>query len=99
MITVHCPPRTGSSGAAAAASGLGASGAAAHRLAMQRLVRALGGRVCGPRAAQVCVVCGGGGGGGTRSGGLPRELPAGARAVTEEWLLRLAETHEAPGDA
>jgi len=56
-------------------------------------VRALGGRVCGARAANLCIVCGGGG-----AAAVPRELPAGAAAVGEEWLLQLAETH-APPDA
>jgi len=61
------------------------SAAADHRQSMQRLVRALGGRVCGPRAAEVCVVCAG--------AAVPRELPAAAVAVREEWLLSVAETH------
>lgn len=59
--------------------------AAAHRQSLQRLVRALGGRVCGPRAAEVCVLCAG--------AGVPRELPAAAAAVSEEWLLSVAATH------
>lgn len=59
--------------------------AADHRQSLQRLVRALGGRVCGPRAAEVCVVCAG--------AAVPRELPAAAAAVREEWLLSVAETH------
>jgi hypothetical protein len=41
--------------------------------------------VCGPRAAEVCVVCAG--------ATVPRELPQGAAAVREEWLLSVAETH------
>jgi hypothetical protein len=106
MVVVQCPARAtattaaamrgGATAAAAAAAGSGgglgggASGAG-HRAAMQRLVRALGGRVCGARAADLCVVCGGGG-----AAAVPRELPAGARAVSEEWLLQLAETHTAP---
>jgi hypothetical protein len=61
------------------------SAAADHRQSLQRLVRALGGRVCGPRAAEVCVVCAG--------ASVPRELPAAAAAVKEEWLLSVAETH------
>jgi hypothetical protein len=46
-------------GAAAAAAGAGGSvfsshaAAAEHRQSLQRLVRALGGRVCGARAAEV----------------------------------------------
>lgn len=62
------------------------SAAADHRQSLQRLVRALGGRVCGPRAAEVCVVCAG--------ASVPRELPSGAAAVREEWLLSVAETHQ-----
>jgi hypothetical protein len=41
--------------------------------------------VCGPRAAEVCVVCAG--------ASVPRELPTAAAAVREEWLLFVAETH------
>lgn len=80
----------GPSGATGGASGgvvafTSHSAAADHRQSMQRLVRALGGRVCGPRAAEVCVVCAG--------AAVPRELPAAAVAVREEWLLSVAETH------
>ena len=73
----------GSGGAAAAFSSHTA--AADHRQSLQRLVRALGGRVCGPRAAEVCVVCAG--------ASVPRELPTAAAAVREEWLLFVGETH------
>lgn len=41
-------------------------------------------------ALQVCVVCGG--------ASVPRELPAAAVAVREEWLLQLAETHQGAAD-
>jgi hypothetical protein len=84
----------GSGGGSGSGSGLGGT-TAAHRAAIQRLVRALGGRVCGARAAAMCVACGNGGGrGGGGGGARPKELPPAARVVGEEWLLRLAETHE-----
>jgi hypothetical protein len=100
MVFVHVPPRSGGSGggggsASGSGGGLGGGGAAATRGAMQRLVRALGGRVCGARAADMCVACGSGGRGGA-SGARPKELLPGARVVGEEWLLQLAETHELP---
>lgn len=75
----------GSGGGGAASVFASHSAAADHRQSLQRLVRALGGRVCGPRAANVCVVCAG--------ASVPRELPTEAVAVREEWLLSVAETH------
>jgi hypothetical protein len=75
--------------AAGAAAFTSHSAAADHRQSLQRLVRALGGRVCGPRAAEVCVVCAG--------ATVPRELPQAAAAVREEWLLSVAETHTETG--
>ena len=99
-VVVACPPRAvgrgNAGGSAGAGGGLGgaAGGAAAHRAAMQRLVRALGGRVVGPRAADLCVVCAGGG-----PTAVPRELAARAAVVTEEWLLAAAEAQRAPPEA
>lgn len=63
----------------------GAPATAAHRQSLQRLVRALGGRVVGPAGADVCVACGG--------VALPRTLRAGADSVGEEWLLAVAERY------
>jgi len=54
-------------------------------------VRALGGRIAGPAAADLCVVCGG--------ASVPRALPAAAPAVTDEWLLAAAEQYQAPPPA
>jgi hypothetical protein len=62
--------------------------ASEHREALQKLVRVLGGRVCGARTAQLCIVCGG--------ATVPRELPGKAVAVREEWLLQLAEGYALP---
>jgi hypothetical protein len=81
LVAVQCGAGSGR------ARGLGSHSAAAeHRASLQRLVRALGGRVCGARSAQVCVVSGG--------AAVPRELPAAAVAVREEWLMSVAETHD-----
>jgi len=78
LVTIHCQ---------AAARGAFASqkAAAEHRQSLQRLVRALGGRICGAKVAQLAVVAG--------VPALPCELPTSAAAVGEEWLLHLAETH------
>jgi hypothetical protein len=105
MVFVHCqvtPPHTAGAGGGADGGGDGAAAATApapafgshaaateHRQSMQRLVRALGGRVCGPRAADVCVMCGS-----TSCARVPQELPPAGVAVREEWLLQVAETHE-----
>jgi hypothetical protein len=58
LIVIQCTAGGAAAGAAAAAGGVFSSHAAAaeHRQSLQRLVRALGGRVCGARAAEVrCV--------------------------------------------
>eukprot|EP00775_Hariotina_reticulata_P003691 gene3691-3951_t len=78
LVTIHCHAAAGGAFASQKA-------AAEHRQSLQRLVRALGGRVCGAKVAQLAVVAG--------ATALPCELPASAPAVGEEWLLRLAETH------
>jgi len=59
-----------------------------HRQGLQRLVVALGGRVVPPRACNLAVVSAG--------ASAPSCRPAEAIAVTEEWLLQLAETHIIP---
>jgi hypothetical protein len=101
QATPHAPGGGGASSSRIAGGGGGAAAGGApqgatsfsshaaateHRVFMQRLVRALGGRVCGARAADVCVMCG--------STAVPLELPGSAAAVREDWLLHVAETHE-----
>ncbi len=59
-----------------------------HKDVLERLVRALGGRVAPPRSSGLCVVAGGLG----RPCGLSKE----ARAVQDGWLLQAAEGYRLP---
>jgi hypothetical protein len=91
LVAIHCTTNTASSGSGPqqqAAAAAGRLATAEHRAALQRLVRALGGRVCGVRGAGLVVVAGG--------GGRPADMAPGAAAVREEWLLLVAEAYEAP---
>lgn len=92
LVAIHCTNTGTSSGSSGpqqqAAAAAGRLATAEHRAALQRLVRALGGRVCGVRGAGLVVVAGG--------GGRPADMAPGAAAVREEWLLLVAEAYEAP---
>jgi hypothetical protein len=59
-----------------------------HKEVLERLVRALGGRVAPPRSSSLCVVAGG--------LGRPCGLAKDARAVKDEWLLEAAEGYRLP---
>ena len=103
-VCVVALPGGASAGAAAAAAEAGHPAAPPpllprelqeHRAALQRLVRAMGGRVVAPKQAGVCVVAGGpaaplppG-----AEALLPLDLPAEAQVLCEEWLLLTAERY------
>jgi hypothetical protein len=92
VCVVALPP--GDAGGAGA--GAGGRELQEHRAALQRLVRALGGRSVAARQAAVCVVAGGPASPpalATAASLLLPDLPAEAQVLCEEWLLLTAERY------